>query len=225
MKAIIALSSLALLGAPGLRAGESKKSLDKDSARFLAAIDLIETSDQNVQILKGMETLRGGFPKSRAVLHATAGTGSAKVKAFAIQVLGEKGETGKDLDVCVEGLKDSSDMVRLAAVMAIQRMCKKKEGYKALLDYLPGEKVANNRKMAVKTLQRWEAKESVPFLVDMLTREKEKNVRNFIVTALQVLTGAKHGDDVESWKAFAEEAELQSEARTLLYTSKKEEKK
>ena len=97
--------------------------------------------------------------------------------------------------------------------MACRRLGK--ESCPALAEHLPKELDPNNRKMTVKALQHWSYKEAVPLLVQTLKTEKEKTVRNFIVTALEVLTGQKRGDDIAAWQAYLESAASSEQAQQL----------
>jgi len=190
-------------------AGKDKK----EAERFQSAVAVLDSSDKTQDLLEAMKTLREGFPASRSVLVESAKIGSIRVKCFAIQVLGEKGDAKNDLGVVVPALKDQTVKVRLTAVMALRRLGK--EAYEHLTAYLPGEKDPNNRKMAVKTLQEWDAKESVPLLVRLLKKEKEQSVRNFIVRALEGLTKRKRGDDVAAWEAVVDDQAVQAQAKAL----------
>ncbi len=187
----------------------------KDEAeRLRAALLIIDRSVETKELLKAMEALRDAFPRSRDVLVECTENGSPKSMCFALQVLGEKGEAARDLKVVVKGLKSPKSKVRLAAVMAIRRLGM--DGYKDLIAYLPRETEANNRKMAIKTLQHWNAKEAVPFLVTQLKGEKEKTVRNFLVTALEALSQKKLGDDQHAWEAYVDSEAIRAQAKALV---------
>jgi len=190
----------------------------KDTARFRAAIDLLETNTQAQKLVPALETLRKGFPASRELLVEAAQKGSIKVRIFALQILGEKGDAETDLEVVAAGLNDRRSKVRLAAIMAIRRLGI--DGYDAIVHHIPREKVANNRKMAVKALQHWRAEEAVPFLATLLRTEEEKMVRNFIVAALESLSRRKYGDDIDAWAAYVENRLLQEQAKRLLEPKK-----
>lgn len=173
-----------------------------DVERFRAAMKVIESSLDTRELVKAMAVLREGYPRSRPVLVEAVEKGSAKTKTFAIQVLGEYGKAADDMKVVAPALKDSREKVRLAAVMAIRRLGK--SGLKPILDYLPAEGSANNRKMAIKTLQHWNDPAACPILVGMLKTEKDDGVRSFIVTALEYTTRKKLGDDAEAWEKYME---------------------
>lgn len=173
-----------------------------DLERFRGAMKVIETSLDTRELVKAMAVLRDGYPRSRPLLVEAVEKGSAKTKTFAIQVLGEYGKAADDMKVVVPALKDSREKVRLAAVMAIRRLGK--SGLRAMLDYLPSEQSANNRKMAIKTLQHWNDPAVCPVLVGMLRTEKDDGVRSFIVTALEYTTRKKLGGDVEAWDKYLE---------------------
>lgn len=186
----------------------------EDAERLRAALLIIDRSVETKELLKAMETLRDAFPRSRDVLVECTEKGSPKSMCFALQVLGEKGEAAKDLKVVVKGLQNPKPKVRLAAVMAIRRLGM--DGYKDLIAYLPRETEANNRKMAIKTLQHWNAKEAVPVLVRLLKKEKERSVRNFLVTALEALTDKKLGDDAGAWDEHLDSEATQAQAKALV---------
>jgi hypothetical protein len=105
--------------------------------------------------------------------------------------------------------------------MAIRRLGKEQGGLAAILEYLPAETDANNRKMAIKTLQEWRDEAALPVLVSVLKSEKEKGVRNFLSRALEVMTGENHGDDTEAWQACLERRALHEQAKSLIDSGKK----
>jgi hypothetical protein len=183
-------------------------------AGFRAAVKRLEAGRRPREFLGPMKVLREGFPKSRRVLHDAVVAGSVKIKCFAIQVLGDLGTARKDLEVVETGLAHSDERVRLAAIMATQRLGK--DGLDAILAHLSRETSANNRKMTIKTLQRWGAEEAVPDLAGVLKKEEDKGVRNFAVRALQVLTGQRIGDDPQAWAEYVETIRLQEQAMELL---------
>ena len=202
---------------PGKAAAEAEKGAiptPEEIAGFRAAIKRLEAGRRPREFLGPMKVLREGFPRSRRVLHDAVATGSVKVKCFAIQILGDLGVAKKDLEVVETGLAHSDERVRLAAIMAIQRLGK--DGLDAMLAHLPRETRANNRKMTIKTLQRWGVEEAVPDLAGVLKREEDKGVRNFAVRALQVLTGQRIGDDPKAWAEYVETIKLQEQALELL---------
>lgn len=194
-----------------------------DVERFRAAMKVIETSMDTQQLVKAMAVLREAYPRSRPVLVEAVEKGSVKKKAFAIQVLGEHGKAEDDMNVVVPALKDSREKVRLATVMAIRRLGK--SGLKPMLEYLPREESANNRKMAIKTLQHWNDPAACPVLVRMLTTEKDEPVRNFIVTALEYMTRKKLGNDAAAWESYLESKTVQEHAELLRAKDGKERSK
>ena len=187
---------------------------EKELERFREAVKLFG-STQDVKVVVGaMDVLRKGFPASRPVLVECLEKASPGAKCFALQVLGEQGEAAKDLQVVSKALRDSTKRVRLAAVMAIRRLGK--DGFPALKAYLPSEPEPNNRKMAIKTLQVWGDRAAIPLLVQLLRKEEEKTVRNFLVTALEVLSGKNLGDDLKAWETYESDQSIQEQAKTLL---------
>lgn len=205
---LLAASMAVAIDSPS--SGEDAKG---QAARFKAAIATLETAVDTQTILAAMATLREGYPSSRDVLLESMKSGSPKTLCFALQILGEKGQAKKDLSAVAERLKHKSAKVRLAAVMAIRRLGS--AGYQDLVAYIPGENDANNRKMAIKTLQGWDATEAVPFLVSLLRKEKDKGVRNFLVTALEVLSRRKLGARQEAWDAHVESLASAEQAKAL----------
>ncbi len=221
--AIFSVSGAALLGAeapakppeaePQAAAGDAE--VDEELLeQYRAAARILETSTDFDNLLEALEILREGFPESRVVLHECARSRVAQARSFALRALGEKGDPERDLPVAEAALKDPDKTVRFAAVMAIRNLGP--AGLAKLLEYLPGETEPNNRKMAIKTLQHWGEKKSIPALVRLLRNEKDRGVRNFIVTALEVLTRCRFGDDIEAWEAHAERLALQEQAERLL---------
>ena len=170
--------------APSGKAANSGKETEqkKELERFREAAKVFEVTHEVQKLLGAMDVLRKGFPASRPVLVECVEKAPPGAKCFALQVLGEQGEAAKDLQVVSKALQDSSGRVRLAAAMAIRRLGK--DGYPALKEYLLREPEHNNRKMAIKTLQQWGDRATIPFLAQLLQKEKEKTVRNFLVTAL-----------------------------------------
>lgn len=195
--------------------GEEEAKVDQALLEeYRAAARILETSTDFDNLLEALEILREGFPESRVVLHECARSRVAQARSFALRALGEKGDPEKDLPVAEAALRDPDKNVRFAAVMAIRSFGT--AGLAKLLEYLPGETEPNNRKMAIKTLQHWGDKKAVPPLVRLLRNEKDRGVRNFIVTALEVLTRCRFGDDIEAWEAHAERLALQEQAERLL---------
>ena len=201
--------------------GSSGKDETARQEAFRAALKVIEVSNVKNDILHAMESLRGGFPESAPVLLEGVARGNPRGQAFAIQVLGENGSAADHMKVLVPCLRSSSVRVRLAASMAIRRLGKAEGGLAAIIEYLPAETDANNRKMAVKTLQEWRDTAALPVLAELLKSEKDKGVRNFLSRALEVMTGETHGDDAEAWQACLERRALHEQARTLIANGKK----
>jgi HEAT repeat protein len=191
--------------------GAGKASAEAES--FQAAMKVIATSMDTNDLVEAMAVLRKGYPQSRPVLVDAVEKGAVKTKTFAIQVLGEHGKAEVDMPIVVPTLKDSREKVRLAAVMAIRRLGK--TGLKAMLEYLPREESANNRKMAIKTLQQWNDLSACPPLVRMLKTEKDEGVQSFIVTALEFMTRKKLGNDVGAWEAYIEQKALNEQFEQL----------
>ena len=81
--------------------------------------------------------------------------------------------------------------------------------------YIPSERVPNNRKMAVKTIERWGDPSALPFLVRLLKTEKHAGVRRFIVNALRILSGQKIGDDVSLWESYVKQFENRSQEELI----------
>ena len=201
-----------------LSSDNSQDQEEKELERFRAAVKVLDSSKETKEILGAMEILREGFPKSRPVLTECVEKDSPAAKCFAIQLLGEKGEATKDLEVVVKALRDPKSNVRLAAVMAIRHLGK--DGFPALQEYLFRETEANNRKMAIKTLQHWGEKAAIPLLVRLLKKEGEKTVRNFLVTALEALSGKHFGDNPEAWESYVVDTAIQEQAKVLLLPQK-----
>jgi HEAT repeat protein len=187
---------------------------DETLKPFRDAMDALEAATDTRTMVDAMAVVRNGFPDSRAVVTERAAKGSVKLRAFSVQVLGEFGEAKTDLGPVTAALGDENAKVRLAAIMACRRLGK--DSCPALAAHLPKETDPNNRKMTVKALQHWSYKEAVPLLVQTLKDEKEKTVRNFIVTALEVLTGQKRGDDISAWQAYLESQAASEQAQEII---------
>ena len=209
-------SSSAATPAPSGKGADSDKPTEgeKDIEAFREAAKAFGVTHEVKNLVSAMDVLRKGFPASRPVLLECLAKGSPGAKCFALQVLGEQGEAGKDLEVVSKALHDASSQVRLAAAMAIRRLGK--DGYPALKEYLLREPEPNNRKMAIKTLQQWGDPAAIPLLVQLLRKEKERPVRNFLVTALEVLSGKNLGDNTDAWETYASDMAAQKQAKALL---------
>jgi HEAT repeat protein len=219
-KQMILCGLFILPAAARAQAPEASKEDPARIKRFREAMEVIETSTEASALVKAMEALREGYPSSRAVLVEAIEKGSVKKKTFAIHVLGEYGKAEDDMPVIVPALKHSREKVRLAAVMAIRRLGN--TGLKAILDYLPGESVANNRKMAVKTLQHWKDPSACPQLIRMLKTESEEDVQRFIVTALEQITGKKLGNSPAAWEDYIDSQAARKHVETFRAKSVKE---
>jgi hypothetical protein len=195
----------------------------REAQAFRDAIQTLAESRDIGLLVESLGVLRRGFPRSRAILKECAGGPSAPARTFAVQILGEYGSADEDLPVAIEALKDSKVKVRLAGVMAVRRLGKEaKDVLPAFLEYLQREPEANNRKMAIKTLQDWRAKGAMPTLVRILESEKDKTVRNFAVSALQVLSRKELGDDAPAWRKYLEDDIDQEQVKELLEHAQKE---
>ena len=203
------------------RKGTSARDDSAKQEAFKAALKVIEVSMDKNDILAAMEKLRAGFPASAPVLIEGITRANSRGQSFAIQVLGENGSAPAHTKVLIPCLKSSSQKVRLAASMAIRRLGKAEGGLAAILEYLPAETDANNRKMAVKTLQEWRDPAALPVLAELLKSEKDKGVRNFLARALEVMTGENHGDDAEAWETCLERRALNEQAKSLIDSGKK----
>jgi len=190
---------------------------DEKLKPFKEAMEALDAAKDAKDMVAAMTVIREGFPTSRPVVAQSAVKGSPKLRAFAVQVLGELGDARSDLETVTAALADDNSKVRLAAVMACRRLGK--ESCPALAAHLPREQEANNRKMTVKALQHWEYREAVPLLVQTLKSEKEKSVRNFIVTALESLTGQKRGDELAAWEAYLESQAASEQAKEIVKDS------
>jgi HEAT repeat protein len=195
------------------RGALTKASSDEKLKPFRDAFERLEAATDTKDMVNAMEVIRKGFPDSRPVVAECATKGSVKVRSFAVQVLGEYGDAREDLKPVAAALDDENHKVRLAAIMACRRLGK--DSCAALAAHLPREADANNRKMAVKALQHWSYKESMPLLVQTLKAEKEQAVRNFIVRALEALSGQKRGGDVAAWEAYLDDQAASKQAQEL----------
>ncbi|MBN1442702.1 MAG: HEAT repeat domain-containing protein, partial [Planctomycetes bacterium] len=162
----------------------SPEATPEDVERYRSALETLRTSTQTRELVSCMRTLEDEYPATRALLVQATTSPSSRLRAFALKILGENGSAEADLAAVSPCLKDRAVDVRLAAVMALQRLGQaspeaRARGYPALEAYLAGETDVNNRKMAVKTIQRWEQREAIPFLVKLLKTEKDRGVRNF----------------------------------------------
>lgn len=187
-------------------------------ATFRVAAKVLEQSTEVAELVRASATLQDGLPDSRSVLHRCVERGSRQARGIALRILGEAGEASLDLEVAGKALRDPDAKVRLAAVLAVRRLGRL--GFPLLVDYLPGELDVNNKKMAVQTLKEWRNDDAVPMLVGMLKEEKDKGVRNYIVSALEGLTKRRLGHDVQAWEEHVEAMELLDQAGELLEKEK-----
>lgn len=192
----------------------------KDRKAFTAAVAAL--SDPEIKAAKrkvAIATLTKGFPRSREFLHHTVRYGAPLAKQYALRLLGENGNVQADLEVVATALHDNSESVRRVALLAIRRLGP--EGLSFLISFVPKEEVANNRKVAIKTIERWQVKEAIPTLVDWLDGESNKGVRNFLIVALERLSGKKFGHDVEKWKRFSHAWQEDQATKELLRAREK----
>lgn len=199
-----ALPMLAEEEQPQAAGGREKKSEEDDSlARFRIALRVVGSSAKATQLTQAMDQLRDGYPDSRPVLLEALRSEKSRIRACALQILGEKGETATDLEIVAVALKDRDARVRLAAITAVRRLGK--EGFQVLLHHLLSEEAPNNRKMTIKALQEWGDHAAVPYIARLLETEENSGVKNFAFTALRVISGRDLGRDVAAWKAYAED--------------------
>ncbi len=175
--------------ADSFTAAEEEKFRDRIEA--LAGLDLEES-------ISAYDFLRKNFIRGRKILHESLAHRETRVRKLVVKLLGEEGKSEEDLQPIVPLLKDSEEKVRLAAVMALRKLGP--QAMDALLQYLREEPVADNRKMAVKTLARWGKLDSARPLVDLLEEEKDPGVKIFIRAALKTLTKNDLGEDPDAWR-------------------------
>lgn len=203
-------------GSPkGPRAPAGAGGKDEKSARSEQLRDAVESlaSSGTEGVERAYQALAKDFEVARPFLHAALSHQSPRVRTLATKLLGEMGSADEDLAPVAGRLSDSRPEVRLAATMAVRALGAK--GLQALVEYLDRENVPNNRKMAVKTFQRWNDRRAVKPLVDRLSREKDKGVQGFIQVALESLTGQKLGRDPNAWAAYLNEEERHRELDQL----------
>jgi HEAT repeat protein len=171
--------------------------------RYYRAFESLTRSRSPQKLANAKRVLSKGYPLSRPVVVEATKSGSSVARAFAVRIIGERGEGEEDVEVVTSALRDSDAKVRLAAVMAIRRLGG--EGFRRVADHLRHEKVRNIRKMGVETIERWKSPDAVRCLVSLLASEKDRQVRRFIVDSLRTLTGRKVGDDLIAWQLAAQE--------------------
>ena len=178
-----------------------REELDEETLRrYRAAVVVLGSSTATDDLVRAAGVLEEEFPRSRPVVLEAVRSPSSRARTFGLKILGEQGGGEDDVRVVARALTDNDVSVRLAAVMALQRLGP--SGYPAMAAYLPGETRPNNRKMAVKTFERWGDQNAIPLLVGLLRKEKHDGVRNFMVTALERLSGRRLGDDIEAWDEY-----------------------
>jgi hypothetical protein len=173
-------------------------------ARVREAFEQLATHDKE-DALEAFKILETEFPASRSLVHEALRHRNARVRKLSVKLLGERGEAEKDTAKLEPILRDSEPTVRLAAVMAIRALGREgMHGKKSLQEYLRFEPVANNRKAAVKTFERWKDRDSSDFLIGLLVDERDSGVRYFIRNALKYLTKVDFGDNTAAWLQFRE---------------------
>jgi len=202
-----------MIGQAEPAAGRESLAQVEEAQRIRSALEAIDNSTESQEMVRHMTVVRKAFPGCRPILHEAVERGSPKLLCFAIQVLGELGEASKDLKVVSKQLEHKTTKVRLAAIMAVRQLGT--EGYDALVKTLEKETDSNNRKMIVKTFQVWEHEAAVPVLVELLSSEKERDVRNFIVKALESITRRKLGDNLAAWQSHLESKALSEQAKSI----------
>jgi len=196
------------------KAGDkADKGKEVDQARADQIRNAVESLGEAGNVEKAYQSLSKDFEEARPFLHAALSHQSPRVRTLATKLLGEKGAADEDLVPVAGRLADPRPEVRLAATMAVRALGPK--GLQALVEYLDKENVPNNRKMAVKTFQRWNDPRAVAPLVERLSREKDKGVQGFIEVALESLTGKKLGRDPQAWAAYLTEEERHRELDKL----------
>jgi HEAT repeat protein len=186
----------------------------ENDARFRDAMQALERSPKTRELRGALKVLCDGYPESRPVLAESLRIGSPRARAFALKILGQKGGTDKDLALVTKALADSCPRVRLAAVMAMQRFGG--DGFQELVHHIPSETEPNNRKMAIIVLQRWGDKRAVPYLVRWLERERDQNVRDYCVRALEALSGERLGKNAAAWSSYLEATRLRATKALLI---------
>ena len=168
-------------------------------AKVLYAIDELAHPDFQVR-RRAYSLLRKRFPACRPAVHLALTHLDRRVRALSVKLLGESGDATEDWTAAIGLLSDPDSRVRLASVMALRRM--EPRDVEPLVEYLRSEPVANNRKMAVRNLERWKDPDAVKGLIGRLRAEEDHGVRVFVGRALKALTGQDHGDDTDAWETF-----------------------
>ena len=146
------------------------------------------------------------FQKCRPIVHEALRHREKRVRKLAVKLLGEKGDASP-LEAAKSVLRDPQTHVRRAAVFAVRYMIQRDEALietarQILLAHLKWEPEKNNRKVTVKSFERWKDKDAVDPLVEFMQGEKEKDVRNFVANALAYLTKQDFGDNAAAWQKY-----------------------
>ena len=173
-------------------------------AKVLDAIDALAHPDFKVR-KRAHAILRRYFPACRPVIHDALTHHARRVRALSVKLLGEEGAAPEDWMRIVALLRDTDFRVRLAAIMALRRLGPGNS--EPLVEYLATETVANNRKMAIRNLERWKDPAAVRGLIGLLGGEQDREVRVFIARALKAITGKDHGEEADAWTVFLEAQE------------------
>lgn len=181
--------------------------------RFRRAAETLSSSSDKGALFQAMQVLRREFPATRPFLEESSRGGSARVRAFCVRVLGERGTVAEDLATVERGLSDPAVSVRLAALAAVGRLGP--EGYPALAGALKAEVEPRLRRTAVATLERWREPRAVALLVGLLEQEEDPLVLPAIVRALQATTGKRLGGDAAAWRALLAAEETSTRNRKL----------
>ena len=215
--AVVAIAALLVSPFDCLAGGEPVVPEQKTErqGKYASAEEQLKRARRVREAEKAAAVLVKGLPATRDQLTSAARRASLAGRTVALRILGEQAASiDVGSDVLVEGLKDSHRRVRLAAIMALRAMGPKE--HKSLARHLPRETVPNNRKMIVKTFQRWGDDRAVDAILQLLEDERHTGVQEFCFRALRVLTRRDFGRDVrawnEHWRAVKIREELQ-EAR------------
>lgn len=190
-----------------LSAGSSKA----DEALRDAVSDLGDTNRRTW--LNARARLRKAFPDSRDVLTEALSNHESRIRVLAVQILGEEGKADEDGDLVARMFRDSNESVRRAAIFALRALGPFEKGKKALLGLIDREAEANLKKAAVKTLERWKARELAGDLVTRMEFEEDRGVRKFMGQALAYFLEVDFGDDVEAWRKHYDRVSGAEDAR------------
>jgi hypothetical protein len=168
------------------------------------AVEALASTDDE-EVTRSYRLLARDFKAGSPFLRLALSHQSPRVRNLAVKLLGEQGTAKDDLAAVSGRLADDRPEVRLAAIMAVRALGA--AGFSKMAECLESETVPNNRKMAVKTFQRWRDRRAVAPLVERLAHEPDGGVRGFIAVALESLTGQKLGQDPEAWAAYLSEEE------------------